>query len=269
MENSRARRTTGYTAPVVQKTIKVMNKILAATRNPGISEIAAELSLAKSTTHGILAALEASGWVLRDPVTRGYTCGHFLKDLAASARVRIEFSDEARPYLEQLSADVDEDVFLGMSTGGFILILDQVESAKELKVASRPGTRLSMFAGAAGKIFLAFQSPEFAERLVRSTPLPHFTAKSITDPELYLAELDRVRREGVALEIEEYIPDVWATAAPIFHGKGARKRLVAGVWVVGLSSGLHDGKIRTASELTRQTAQAISEAITARVPRHA
>lgn len=267
MDNKRSRGTTAYTAPVVQKTVKIMNKILTATRNPGVTEIAADLSLAKSTTHGILAALEAAGWVLRDPVTRGYTCGHFFRDLAGSAKVRIELTEEARPFLERLSAEVDEDVFLGMFTREFLLILDQVESAKELKVASRPGTRLSVFAGASGKIFLAFQPRDFTERLVRSSTLPRFTARSITQPDAYLAELDRVRGEGIALDIEEYIPDVRAVAAPIFHGKGARKRLAAGVWVVGLSSGLHDGKIKAAAELTRKTAHAISEAITARVQR--
>jgi len=242
--------------------------ILTATRNPGISEIAAGLSIAKSTTHGILAALEASGWVLRDPVTRGYTCGHYLSKLAESAKVRIRLTDEARPFLESLSAEIDEDVFLGMFTWDYILILDQVESARELKIASRPGARMSIFSGASGKMFLAFQPPEVTAQLVRSAPLPRFTAKSVTEPKAYLAELDRVRREGVAYDIEEYIPDVRATAAPIFHGKGARKRLVAGVWTVGLSWGLHDGKIRTAADLTRKTAEAISEAITTRLQRN-
>ncbi|MCA1959894.1 MAG: IclR family transcriptional regulator [Desulfomonile sp.] len=268
MNRKHSPRVTAYSAPLVHKTIKVMNMILTATHNPGVSEIAAELSLAKSTTHGILAALEASGWVLRDPVTRGYTCGHYLSDLAGSAKVRIQLTDEARPFLEKLSAEIDEDVFLGMFTWDYILILDQVESARELKVASRPGARLSIFSGASGKMFLAFQPRDVVTRVVRSATLPRFTAKSVTEPEAYLAELDRVRREGVAYDIEEYIPDVRATAAPIFHGKGSRRRLVAGVWTVGLSWGLHDGKIRTAADLTRKTAEEISKAITARVHRH-
>ena len=71
-----------YTAPIAQKTLRVLELIVSAPENPGVSRIAADLSLAKSTTHGILAALEETGWVLRDPVTRKYTGGHALIELA-------------------------------------------------------------------------------------------------------------------------------------------------------------------------------------------
>jgi DNA-binding IclR family transcriptional regulator len=59
-----------YSAPIVSKAMRVLKMILTESENPGISEIASKLKLAKSTTHGILAALEETGWVLRDPITR-------------------------------------------------------------------------------------------------------------------------------------------------------------------------------------------------------
>jgi DNA-binding IclR family transcriptional regulator len=251
-----------YTAPVASKTLKVLERILTAPHNPGLTEIASDLSLAKSTTHGILAALEESGWVVRDPLTRQYTCGHLLKDLVVSAEVRIPLIHQARPFLKELAAELDEDVFLGMFTPHYLLILDQVESSKKLKVSTRPGTRLSIFAGASGKIFLAYEERERVVSLVHSTPLPQFTPRSITDPDRYLAELDRVRQEGVAFDTEEYIPGVRAVAVPIFHGRSNRKRMVAGLWVVGLSSSFDEEKMKTASHRARDTGAAISKKIT-------
>jgi DNA-binding IclR family transcriptional regulator len=261
MSKTHGTKKTAYSAPIVHKTVKLLTKIATDSEAFGISRIASDLSMAKSTTHGILAALEETGWVVRDPITRKYTCGHALKEVAGLARVRIPFVDQARPFLEDLASGLDEDVFLGMLTPYHILILDQVESSKELKVATRPGTRLSVFAGASGKIFHAFEDRHHVSELLRSSELPRFTERSITDPERYLAELELVRKLGFATDVEEYIPGVRAVAVPIFVGRGSRRRMVAGVWVVGLSSSMSDDKMRRAAELACRTGELISQTI--------
>ncbi len=249
-----------YSAPIVSKALRVLKMICTAPKNPGISEIASSLSLAKSTTHGILAALEATGWVLRDPVTRKYTCGHAVKDLASKASVRVSLVDQARPFLEKLGAELDEDIFLGMCTGEQLLILDQIESSKELKIRARPGTRISKFAGAAGKIFLAYHDPEAVKQIVKS-PMPSFTPNTITDPVRYLEELEKIRAAGVAKDIAEYLPNVWAVAIPIFYGKKARRRMVAAFWVVGMNTESMYERMEFAEKLGKETGEALSKAI--------
>jgi DNA-binding IclR family transcriptional regulator len=250
-----------YSAPIVSKAMRVLKMIISAPANPGISEIASKLSLAKSTTHGILAALEESGWVLRDPISRKYTCGHAVKDLASNAVVRMPLVELARPHLEKLGQELDEDIFLGIWTGQQLLILDQIESSKELKVRARPGTRISMFAGAAGKVFLAHHDLDEVSRIVRSNPIPQFTKHSIVEPDEYLAELEKVRLKGIAHDVEEYLPNVWAVAVPIFYGKKARRRMVAGFWVVSLDTEMNSGNIQRAEQLSRLTGETLSKVI--------
>jgi DNA-binding IclR family transcriptional regulator len=250
-----------YSAPIVSKALKVLRMIITSPRNPGISEIASALSLAKSTTHGILAALEATGWVLRDPITRKYTCGHAVRDLAEKATVRISLVDQARPYLEKLVADLDEDVFLGMCTSNQLLILDQIESSKELKIRARPGKRISKFAGAPGKIFLAYHNQEDVVRMLNEAPLPAFTANSITDPDLYMAELEKARETGVAIDRETYLPSIWSVGIPIFYGKKTRKRMVAGFWIVGVTTEDTEERIQKAEIAGKATGEALSKAI--------
>jgi DNA-binding IclR family transcriptional regulator len=118
-------------------------------------------------------------------------------------------------------------------------------------------------------MFLANQDKHKVGALVRSSALPSFTAKSTTDPEAYLAELETVREQRIALDDEEYIADVRAVAAAIYHGRGNRRRLIAGVWTVGLCSGLDDEKIKLAAELTLKAADGISETITGRSAKNA
>jgi len=235
--------------------------IATAPKNPGISEIAATLSLAKSTTHGILAALEESGWVLRDPVTRKYTCGYAAKHIGGIAHIRVPLVDQARPHLEKLAMELDEGVFLGILVGNYILILDQIESSKELKVTARPGTRMPMFAGAVGKLFLAYQEPELVNRILKTHKLPKFTPRSITDPVHYMKDLDEVRKSCVALDHEEYMPNMRAVAVPIFYGKKNRKRMVAGFWIVGLDWHVNPEKMEKAARLAVNTGEIVSQAI--------
>ena len=250
-----------YSAPIVSKAMRVLKMIATAPKNPGISEIASALSLAKSTTHGILAALEESGWVLRDPLTRKYTCGHTAKHIGGIAAVRVPLVDQARPHLEKLAAELDEDIFLGIFTGRHILILDQAESSKELKVTARPGTKMPLYSGAVGKLFLAYQDRETVDRILRANPLPKYTARSVTDPNEYKSDLDQVRESGVALDREEYIPNMRAVAVPIFYGKKNRKRMVAGFWIVGLDWHLSPEKMNTAARLAMKTGELISQSI--------
>jgi DNA-binding IclR family transcriptional regulator len=251
-----------YSAPIVSKAIRIIDAIVASGSNKGISEIASELSLAKSTTHGILTALEESGWVLRDPVSRKYTCGYKLKELGLNAQVKLPLVSVARPFLEELSAQVNEDVFMGVIAAGRILVIDQVESSTELKVARRPGASISILAGAAGRIFLAHQDRQEVATMLRARPMPKFTDRSITDPDKYLEMLDEVRKRGQAEDHGEYIPNVWAIAVPIFHGPRNRKRMVAGFWVVGLDGDPPEGLLKSVRQKALENADRITEAIT-------
>jgi DNA-binding IclR family transcriptional regulator len=250
-----------YSAPIVSKAMRVLKMILTETENPGISEIASKLKLAKSTTHGILAALEETGWVLRDPITRKYTCGFTTRKIAEIAAVKIPLVELARPYLEKLSVELNEDVFLGMCGGSHLLILDQIESSKDLKITARPGTHLPLFAGGAGKIFLAYHDPDDLKEILRKNPIPRFTPYSVTDPVQYMEQLKEIREQGIAHDHEEYLMNVTAIAAPIFHGKKNRRRMVAGFWLVGLDLADAPEKMKKAKELALEASEAISRVI--------
>ena len=71
----------------------------------------------------------------------------------------------------------------------------------------------------------------------------------------------KVRDEGVAHDAGEYLHNVGCVAAPIFHGKKTRKRMVAGFWVVGLDWLKDEEKVETGKRLAIETSLAISRAI--------
>jgi IclR family KDG regulon transcriptional repressor len=247
----------GYFAPSVKKAFEILKLISSKKRGLGISEIARDLQIAKSTVHGMTSALEELGVVTRDSKTKRYTLGFTLFELGKVAYSQIDLKDIARPVMERLMERTQASVFLGVQNWDHVTILDIVEPRTELKITSPIGTTIPLLAGAVGKVFLSTLEEDEALRLIQSGGLMRYTPHSITDPHQYLREIRRVREQGFATDDEEYIPGVRAVAAPINGGVHP----MYAIWVVGFKASLDEEKMKALTEDTREAAMAIKEKI--------
>jgi DNA-binding IclR family transcriptional regulator len=228
-----------YQAPSVRKAFQILTLISEAGRGLGISELAKRLGMSKGTVHGITAALEEMGAILRNPFTKRYTLGYSIIELGKKGLSRIPLREAARRHLVKLAEDTGETVFLGIQKEDYILILDVVESNKELKITSPSGTKIPLSAGATGKLFLAFMGERNALGYLKTSGLPKYTQDSITDLEQYLKEVREARERGFATDDEEYLKGVKAVAAII----RTEDPTLAAIWVVGFSSSLTNEKM--------------------------
>jgi IclR family KDG regulon transcriptional repressor len=251
----------GYFAPSVKKAFEILKVVSSSREGMGISEIARDLKMAKSTVHGMTSALEELGAVLRDPFTKRYTLGFTLFELGKRAYSQIDLKDFARPVMEDLMEKTQASVFLGVLNRDHVTILDVVESRDDIKITSPIGTTLSLLAGAAGKIFLAQMEEAQAVKLIRSKGLTRYTEKTITDPEQYLQEIRIVRMQGYATDDEEYLMGVRAVAAPI-KGVG---HLMSAIWAVGFKASLDEGKMKALTAQTKEAAERINQGIEGQV----
>lgn len=253
-----------YRAPTVGKAFQILE--LVARSKPGmtISDLSRQLRISKSTVHGIIAALEEAGAVVRDVQNKRYSLGLTLFDLGRAAYSRIDMKDVARPFLEDLMVKTRESCFFGMRNGDHVSILDIVESTQDIKITAPVGTGIPLLAGATGKVFLASMPDDQAIELLQATGLHRFTANTITDPARYLDQLKAVRKDGYALDDEEYIPGVRAVAAPV-RGQGQ----LAAIWVVGFTPRLNAEKMKPVALRTKLTAEALGQEIQARASRGA
>ena len=243
-----------YTAPSVIKAFQILRLVTRSDQGLKISDLSKELGIGKSTVHGITAALEELGAILRDPATKRYRSGLTLLELGKAAHSQFDLIELARPVMENLMEITQESVFLGVLNAEHITILDIVESHNDLKITSPVGTTLPLMAGAAGKVFLAEMNPSRASGIIRSRGIPRYTDNTATDPQQYLAEIERVRRAGYATDDEEYIPGVRAVAAPI----RLNRHFSAAIWVVGFKMTLADDKMKALITATREAAETIS-----------
>ena len=244
-----------YQAPIVKKAFTILDAISKSTQGLRISEISSNLDISKSTVHGITAALEDVGAVMRDSVSKRYTIGLTLMTLGKAAYERIDFKNIARPVMEDLMELCKESVFLGVRNGEKVTVIDIVESRKDFKISPPIGPTLPLMAGAVGKLFLSQMESHDLEKYMHANPLVKFTANTIIDFDLYAKELGKVRQSGIATDDEEYLSGVRAVAAPI-KKYGAH---IPALWVVGFKASMSDKKMSAIIEQTRSAAEKISK----------
>lgn len=244
-----------YQAPIIKKAFSIMDAISQSTQGLRISEISSSLDISKSTVHGITAALEDVGAIVRDSVSKRYTIGLTLMTLGKAAYERIDFKNIARPIMEDLMEQCQESVFLGARNGESVTVIDIIESRKDFKISSPIGTTLPLMAGAVGKLFLSQMDSHDLKKYLHANPLVRYTANTIIDSDLYAKELEKVRQSGIATDDEEYLSGVRAVAAPI-KKYGAH---IPALWVVGFKASMSDEKMPAIIEQTRSAAEKINK----------
>ena len=252
---------TTYSAPSVRKAFKILHTIADSSSGLGVSELAKQLKIGKSTVHGITASLEALGVLVRDPIDKRYNIGYTLLELGRKTYGRIEWREIARTPMERLMEKVGETVFLGIMNGDHITILDVVESHNEMKITSPPGTRLPLIAGATGKVFLSQFDEKKAGEIIQKVGLMKFTSKSVTDPKAFLKEVVEAKEKGYAIDDEEYLLGVRAIAAPIRFPSLPP----TAVWAVGFTSSLNDQKVETVILEIQKAGREIGRALEGRL----
>jgi IclR family transcriptional regulator, KDG regulon repressor len=243
-----------YNAPILKKAVEVIKLIVRENKPLGVTDIARVLSLSKSTTFGILKSLEEEGFLVKDGSSKKYSTGNTLFELSKRILRTTDVAVTARPHLARLAADVDETVFLGIREDDTVKVLDVLEPQKEFKISSSIGTRFSLTAGVFGKIFLSAMEDRGIVALLSEKGLRRYTENSIVDLEQYLSEIEKTRKQGYAVDFEEYLKGMRAVAALIYSGHFP----VAAIWIVGFTSSMSDEKLPRTIDSLKGTAEEIS-----------
>jgi len=210
----------------VDRAISVL-EILARTGQAGVTEIAVELGVHKSTAFRLLAVLEARGLVDQHGERGKYRLGLGVLRLAGATTARLDLIQQGRPVCEALARDVAETVNITILSGHDALYLDQVAGTSALQTQNWVGQRIPLHCTSNGKVLLAFLPEHMLSELL-DEPLTRFTAHTITDVGRLRAELDRIRETGYATAAQELELGLVAVAAPI--------RDISGTVVASLSA---------------------------------
>ena len=214
----------------------------------GVSSLARRLGVAKSTVHRLAVTLVSEGMLEQNPENEKYRLGIALFGLGALVRRRMDVSTEARAHLFALRESTRESVHLAILDQAEIMYVYNLESTQAIRMRSDIGVRKPAFCTAEGLAILAFQPPALIDEIIRRGLKPR-APKTRTSAQEFRAALDRVRRDGYAIEDEESEAGMRSVAAPIRNGAG---EVVAAVGLAGPVQRLSDETVaRYAPEVVR------------------
>ncbi len=200
-----------------------------ATRDQSFSlqELVDETGLPKPTLHRMLAQLEAAGLLQREHDGRRYGTGLRLRRFAENLLFNDTCHGARHAVLRRLVEEIGESCNLTALSGGEVVYLDRVETPAALRFYLQPGSRVPAHCSASGKLFLARMSPAQRRRLLGHAPLERFTDRTLTDLDALERELHKVRRDGYAIDNEEFLPGLLCVAVPVCRGDERPKLAVA------------------------------------------
>ena len=240
-------------------------EILARDGEAGVTEVARELGVHKSTASRLLAALDRRELVSQDTARGRFRLGVGLVRLAGAAGRSLDVVQESRPVCRALARQVGETVNLAILSGRDALYLDQVAGPAALSPHNWAGQRIPLHATSDGKVLLAYLSQAELARCL-TPPLRRFTDRTITTLDELSPVLAEVRQRGFATAVDELEAGLTAIAAPVRNEEG---RVVASISASGPSFRIPADRIgqvaesvrRAAAEVSRRLGWAVSEDI--------
>jgi IclR family acetate operon transcriptional repressor len=205
---------------VFLRSFAVLDYVVRAGRPVLAADIAEHLGLPKPTVYRMIEQFEAEGFLHRPFASRRVTMGPRLTDFAFDIlRASVQYAPR-RQILNALVAKVGETCNIGTLDGGEIVYFDRVEATHwPLQLHFHVGSKVPLHCTAIGKLFLASLPEAKGAALIERIELTPYTGTTITTIAALKAELDRVRREGLSIDREEYLSGVVCLAAPIFNAK--------------------------------------------------
>ncbi len=240
--------------PAVYKCFDLID-LLAKTRKPlGVSAIASTLGYHRSTVFNLLYSLVDLGILERDDEGK-FHLGARFHQLGKTAGKTAGLVEMARPYLEEINLKTGLTAFLVVRSAVNAVVVEKADSSAGFKISTDVGNSHSLFAGAGGKALLCQLTDPDLDHLLATNDLVAFTPFSCVDKVVFKKMIQKVRKEGVAFDREEYTEGIHAVAVPLY----VSKTIPTAIYVVGLKKMLPEKRLQSWGEFMKTIADKIQK----------
>jgi IclR family acetate operon transcriptional repressor len=260
-----------YNITALHRGLKLLTLVGEAQKPLAAGEIARLSNLHASTVHRFLVNLESAGFLRREDISGRYQLGAACVSLGRAALDRLDVHRISLPHLQELNRLTRETVHLTVRQDLTAVYVEKLESPEPLRIFSQVGAAVPLHCTGVGKVLLAYAKPEELKALLPRLSLSRSTPNSLSSLQELEAELSRVRRQGYAMDMEEYENHIRCIAAPLWDHAGQVK---AAFSVTGPATRMTRARLRqlipvvtrVSQDVSRQLGYELSEAAPA--PRH-
>ena len=202
------------------RAFSILDALRGAEDGMTLTEVAGVAQLPRSTTHRLLATMNALRYVEFDPGNNRWLVGLQAFALGASFMKNRDVARLGRPIMRSLMIDAGETVNIGNTSSGGLSYIAQVRPPHDQCAVVPTGAVMPLNTTASGKALLAFRSDDEINRFLGDQPLARETEMSCTTRETFACELERVRHRGYAVDDQEHRLGIRCIAAPVFDRAG-------------------------------------------------
>jgi DNA-binding IclR family transcriptional regulator len=242
---------------VISKVLLILEALQGSSAGLGLKAICDATGIHKSTAHRFLKHLERERYLIRTE-SGAYLIGPRLSQMSARGNQGATLQAVARPVLWELWKSTQETVNLAVLDQGTVLYVDVIESPHEFRLSSRVGTRRSPHVTALGKALAAFLPAGARDNILSTITFQPATSKTIMNLLQFRQELEKVRRQGFAVDDEEAVQGARCVSAPILNSD---REPIAAVSISGPVTRVGPNQVGALAEAVCEAARAISVAM--------
>jgi IclR family pca regulon transcriptional regulator len=203
----------------LEKGLSVLQAFAEAGHPLTLSQIASALGANSTTATRLCYTLSELGFIQRDGQRRYHLTPKILT-LGHSYISGLAWQEIAQFYLDALFKDVQETVNLSILEGSEIIYLIRIRKRKYLPFDIRIGTKLPVYCTAMGKVLMAMGPPQKVKPILRALEFKPLTPRTIKSLDKFMDALEKVRKNGYAINDEELSIGNRAVAAPVLDREG-------------------------------------------------
>ncbi len=237
----------------IERALDILETLSAGKCGVGLTVIAEQLSLGPSTVHRILKTLQKRGYVNQTESSKLYRVGLKAFEVGRSFLDNLDLYSVSLPFLQDLVDKCNECAYLAAMEGRSIVTVATVDSTQTVR--PHGSQRHPAHASALGKALLAGLTDAKAAEFIMETGLVPFTPYTITSYQTFRKELDDVRSQGVAFDLQECEIGLHCVSAPV---KGFRGQTVAAISLAVPTQRSSDARMQELATLVKETALALS-----------
>jgi DNA-binding IclR family transcriptional regulator len=200
----------------VSRAARLLSLVAKSDTEPTGTSLARAAGLAVPTAHHLLATLTANGLLARDD-HGGYVLGPAVAVLADAYQRETAPPGYLLAPLQRLVADTGETGYLAAWRHGEIALLAALDGKLPVHVSVPAGPYRDAHARASGKLLLALADEDRRERYLADHPLRAVTERTVTTGRRLAEQFAAIRRDGYAVDQEEFQAGVSCLAAPVRH----------------------------------------------------
>ncbi|SDH91548.1 transcriptional regulator, IclR family [Alteribacillus persepolensis] len=240
----------------VDRALTIIKLVSTKRDGYGVTELAGELGLNKSSIFRLLSTLMEHGFIEQDTETKRYRLGYQYLELSSKLLDSIDIRKEAAPYLKELEDMTNEVIHLVIYSQKEAVYIEKLEGNETLRMHSQVGKRAPMHCTSAGKTILAYLPPAEVMEIIEQKGLPRHTEHTITDADELLENLRVIRERGYGIEREENEVGITCIAVPIFNFRG---EIAGSISISGPSIRMGEERIREMKDTFMNIGKRVSQ----------